>query len=238
MKGTFSCFYECPMSVLFIQVWLYYRCILQTRFTLLTKNIYSTSCFLFIAPDKTSQLFSSCGTPSSPIHYSTTQRYLRVEIQTDSSVVKSGFKLEYLAAKNYGTFCFHSFYIFHIYCSHQIIIEKCMLFLYTSYVSTAIGETKKDNIIRAPFTARMVFKFTSKGSHKENKDYISNWENNLNINMWIAKTSIHTNINQSKKTSIKRDRITWIQTKVKLGVFKVNLRCSIHDKKSMKIPKG
>lgn len=69
---------------------------------------YDTSCpgdviSLYNAPDKTSQLFSSCGTPSSPIHYSTTQRYLRVEIQTDSSVVKSGFKLEYLAAKNYAS---------------------------------------------------------------------------------------------------------------------------------------
>ncbi|VDI79373.1 Hypothetical predicted protein [Mytilus galloprovincialis] len=57
---------------------------------------------LYNAADQTSTLFSSCGAPSSPVHYSTTQRYLRVEMHTDSSTVKSGFKLEYLAAKNYA----------------------------------------------------------------------------------------------------------------------------------------
>ncbi|XP_071166626.1 procollagen C-endopeptidase enhancer 2-like [Mytilus edulis] len=56
---------------------------------------------LYNAEDQTSTLFSSCGAPSSPVHYSTTQRYLRVEMHSDSSTVKSGFKLEYLAAKNH-----------------------------------------------------------------------------------------------------------------------------------------
>ncbi|XP_052100242.1 cubilin-like [Mytilus californianus] len=61
---------------------------------------------LYNAEDQTSTLFSSCGAPSSPVHYSTSQRYLRVEMHTDSATVKSGFKLDYLAAKNYeGTGC-------------------------------------------------------------------------------------------------------------------------------------
>ena len=73
-----------------------------------------------------------------------------------------------------------------------------MIFFYVLYISTAIGDTKKNNIIRTPFTARMLFKFTNKGSHKENKQRqqlkyqhvnrennlnINNRDNNLNINM-------------------------------------------------------
>ncbi|XP_048737077.2 deleted in malignant brain tumors 1 protein-like [Ostrea edulis] len=49
---------------------------------------------------------NKCGTPASPSHYSTTQRYTYIRMVTDASVQKAGFKMEFLAAKDYsGTGC-------------------------------------------------------------------------------------------------------------------------------------
>lgn len=44
---------------------------------------------------------NKCGTPASPSHYSTTQRYTYIRMVTDASVQKAGFKMEFLAAKDY-----------------------------------------------------------------------------------------------------------------------------------------
>ena len=45
-----------------------------------------------------------CGTSNTPTHYSTSQRHAYIVMVTDASIQKAGFKLEYLAAKDYCKF--------------------------------------------------------------------------------------------------------------------------------------
>ncbi|OWF36516.1 deleted in malignant brain tumors 1 protein-like [Mizuhopecten yessoensis] len=74
---------------------------------------YDTSCpgdkiFIYDGNANTDTALANgvCGTPSAPTPYSTTQRYARVEMVSDSNVEKSGFQIDVIAAKDYsGTGC-------------------------------------------------------------------------------------------------------------------------------------
>ncbi|XP_062622168.1 exoskeleton protein RP43-like [Saccostrea cucullata] len=49
---------------------------------------------------------NKCGTPATPSHYSTTQRFAYLRLVTDASVQRAGFKMDFVAAKDYsGTGC-------------------------------------------------------------------------------------------------------------------------------------
>lgn len=61
-----------------------------------------------------------CGTSNTPTHYSTSQRHAYIVMVTDASIQRAGFKLEYLAAKDYCKF--HEYDKFKVF----LIIELTM----------------------------------------------------------------------------------------------------------------
>ena len=60
----------------------------------------------FVGSDTTSTALDNdkCGTSNTPTHYSTSQRHAYIVMVTDASIQRAGFKLEYLAAKDYCKF--------------------------------------------------------------------------------------------------------------------------------------
>nr|XP_022334928.1 deleted in malignant brain tumors 1 protein-like [Crassostrea virginica] len=60
--------------------------------------------YIYDGSDATSTALDNgkCGTSNTPTHYSTSQRHAYIVMVTDASIQRAGFKLEYLAAKDYS----------------------------------------------------------------------------------------------------------------------------------------
>ena len=81
---------------------------------------------LIPGPDSSSSVLANglCGKSSSPVDYSTTQRYAYITMVTDASAEKPGLLIQHVAAKDY---CENTFILF---------IYKCIYLFTSAYIET------------------------------------------------------------------------------------------------------